>query len=83
MLFLYRPRETWMPFARPMNTTEQAEYNRQLQAKFASTRRVSAAPPALSGGDVVSALQQLGALHQSGQLTDAEFEQAKSKVLAR
>ena len=41
MLFLYRPRETWMPFALPRNRTEQAAYNRQLQQQFDSTRRVA------------------------------------------
>ena len=46
MLFLYRPRETWMPFAGPRNRTDQAAYNRQLQQKFESTRRVAPAAPA-------------------------------------
>jgi Short C-terminal domain len=82
VLFLYRPRETWMPFARPMSRTDQAAYNRQLQARFASTRRVPAALPAPVPHDTVTALKELGALHQSGQLTDAEFAQAKAKVLA-
>ena len=46
MLFLYRPRETWMPFARPMSGTQQAAYNRSLQTKFESTRRVPKPVPA-------------------------------------
>ena len=62
MLFLYRPRQTWMPFARPMNRDEQATYNLQR--------------------DTLTALKELGALHASGGLTDAEFELAKAKVLA-
>ena len=81
MLFLYRPRETWMPFARPMSQTQQAAYNRQLQEKSASTRRVPAALPSPSR-DTVAELQSLGAMHQSGQLSDAEFAKAKQKVLA-
>ena len=81
MLFLYRPRETWMPFARPMSGTQQAAYNRQLQAKFASTRPCPAALPEPPPHDTLTALKELGALHESGQLTDAEFEQAKAKVL--
>jgi hypothetical protein len=81
MLFLYRPRETWMPFARSMGRTQQAAYNRQLQAEFESTRRVPAALPAPSR-DTVAELQALGTLHESGQLTDGEFETAKAKVLA-
>jgi hypothetical protein len=85
MLFLYRPRETWMPFARPMSRTEQATYNRHLQDRFASTRRVPAALPAPSPSpdDTVSTLTDLAALHESGRLTDAEFGLAKAKVLAR
>jgi hypothetical protein len=82
MLFLYRPRQTWMPFALPRNSTEQAAYNRQLQAKFDSTRRVAPAAP-LAGHDSMSALKELGALHQAGILTDAEFAAAKSRLLAR
>ena len=46
MLFLYRPRETWMPFASPRGRTQQAAYNRQLQGQFDSTRRVAPAAPA-------------------------------------
>ena len=37
MLFLYRPRQTWMPYRLPRNLTEQGAYNRQL--KGSSTRR--------------------------------------------
>jgi hypothetical protein len=81
MLFLYRPRETRMPFARPMAPSQQAAYNRQLQAQFESTRRVRPALPAPSR-DTVADLQALGAMHQAGQLTDGEFETAKARVLA-
>jgi len=85
MLFLYRPRETWMPFARPMSGTQQAAYNRSLQTKFESTRRVPTPVPAPAPAqlDVVDALQRLAGLHQSGQLTDEEFFNAKQKVLGR
>ena len=92
MLFLYRPRETWMPFARPMSGTQQAAYNRQLQAQFASTRRVAPALPASAPAqalpaptakqDFAASLERLGALHSSGALTDEEFELAKSKLLS-
>jgi hypothetical protein len=82
MLFLYRPRQTWMPYALPRHRTEQAAYNRQLQAKFESTRRVAPAVPAAQR-DPVSDLQALAELYRSGVLTDAEFESAKAKVLAR
>jgi hypothetical protein len=82
MLFLYRPRQTWMPFALPRNRTDQAAYNRQLQERFASTRRVAPPVPA-AGRDPLDDLARLGELHQSGVLTDAEFESAKARLLAR
>ena len=79
MLFLYRPRETWMPYSLPRNRTDQAAYNRRLQREFESTRRV--APAAAVQRDPIAELTELGALHQSGALTDAEFETAKAKLL--
>ena len=82
MLFLYRPRQTWMPFALPRNRTQQAAYNRRLQEQFESTRRVAPAVP-VAAHDPVNDLKELGELHQSGVLTDAEFESAKAKLLAR
>jgi Short C-terminal domain len=82
MLFLYRPRETWMPFAAPRRRTQQSAYNRQLQQQFESTRRVAPALPA-AAPTPVNELRELGELHRSGVLTDAEFETAKAKVLAR
>jgi hypothetical protein len=80
VLFLYRPRQTWMPFSLPRNRTEQAAYNRQLQDRFASTCRVPPAVPSATTG-LVEALKELATLHQSGALTDAEFQAAKSKLL--
>ena len=82
MLFLYRPRQTWMPFAAPRNRTEQAAYNRQLQAKFDSTRRVAPVVPA-TRQDTAGHLRALNELRRVGALTDAEFESAKSKLLSR
>jgi hypothetical protein len=81
MLFLYRPRETWMPFSLPRNRTDQAAYNRQLQQRFDSTRRVAAAVPAGDQRDPIAELKDLAALHASGALTDAEFERAKATLL--
>jgi len=91
MLFLYRPRQTWMPFARPMSHTQQAAYNRQLQQQFQSTRRVPPALPApatpalptATKQDFAASLERLEALHSSGSLSDDEFELAKSKLLAK
>jgi hypothetical protein len=86
MLFLYRPRQTWMPFALPREQTDQAAYNRQLQQRFDATRRLPAAPPVPAPPpapvDAVAALRDLAALHESGALTDAEFSAAKAAVLA-
>jgi Short C-terminal domain len=83
MLFLYRPRETWMPFALPRHRTEQAAYNRQLQEQFESTRRVAPAVPAAAPRDPIADLKELAALHASSALTDAEFETAKAKLLGQ
>ena len=83
MLFLYRPRETWMPFSLPRNQTQQGDYNRRLQAEFESTRRVAAPIPAPAAPDPVDALERLDALHRSGALSDAEFAAAKEKWLRR
>jgi hypothetical protein len=82
MLFLYRPRQAWMPFALPRSRTDQAAYNRQLQEQFASTRRVAPAVPAAAERDPVADLKELGALHDSGALTDAEFQTAKARLLS-
>ena len=82
MLFLLRPRQTYMPFAVPRERTQQDVYNRQLQAAYTSTRRVAPAAPA--GGpprDQFADLKELAQLHQSGVLTDAEFATAKAKIL--
>ncbi len=47
MLFLYRPRQTWMPFALPRNRTQQAAYNRHLHE---TVRFHSPGPAAGTGG---------------------------------
>jgi hypothetical protein len=81
MLFLYRPRQTWLPFGLPRNRTQQAAYNRQLQQQFDSTRRVPPPVPAPTR-DPVHDLQQFAELHRAGVLDDAEFAAAKAKFLA-
>jgi hypothetical protein len=81
MLFLYRPRQTWMPFSTPRNRTEQAAYNRALQDRFASTCRVPPAVPSPAPRDAIADLNALAALHQTGALSDDEFQSAKSKLL--
>ena len=80
MLFLYRPRETRMPFTLPRNRMDQAAYNRTLQAKFEASRRVP--PPVASDpADPIAALNQLGQLHRSGVLSDDEFKSAKARLI--
>ena len=49
MLFLYRPRQTWMPYRRSARRTQQQRYNRQLQDRFDATRRVPAPVTAAPG----------------------------------
>jgi hypothetical protein len=81
MLFLYRPRQTWMPFRVPREPTQQEAYNRQMQDSFAATRRVTPAPAGGTAPDPLTALKDLAQLHTSGALTDAEFAAAKTKLL--
>ena len=85
MLFLYRPRQTWMPYRLPRERTRQNAYNRQLQEAYAATRRtepaVPAASPAAPARDPISDLKELARLHDAGHLSDAEFTAAKAKVL--
>jgi hypothetical protein len=86
MLFLYRPRQTWMPYRVPRAPTQQQAYNRQLQGSFQATRRVPAQPAADAAAagparDPIADLKQLAQLHASGVLSDDEFALAKSKLL--
>jgi Short C-terminal domain len=81
MLFLYRPRQTWMPYSSPRGRTQQAAYERQVQDQFEATRRVPPAVPA-AAPDRIDQLRQLGELHRTGVLTDAEFEAEKARLLA-
>jgi hypothetical protein len=80
MLFLYRPRQTWMPYSLPRGRTQQAAYNRELQDDYDATRRVPPAAPA-AAPDRFAQLRDLGELHRTGVLTDAEFEAQKARVL--
>ncbi|MDQ2652078.1 MAG: SHOCT domain-containing protein, partial [Chloroflexota bacterium] len=41
----------------------------------------AAAPAAPAGDDIIARLQQLGELRSAGVLNDAEFEQAKARIL--
>ncbi len=80
MLFLYRPPQTYMPYRLPRNRMDQAQYNREMQAKFNATRR--AAPPEPSAADPIAQLRELAQLHDAGTLSDDEFAAAKAKLLA-
>ena len=83
MLFLYRPRQTYMPFSSPRSATQQGQYNRQLQQKFAASRRVAPAPPITADRDRAADLNALDHLHRSGALTDAEYAAARARVAGR
>jgi formiminotetrahydrofolate cyclodeaminase len=78
VLFLLRPRQTWMPYSVPRSPEQQNQYNEQLQNAYGATRRV---PPAVPAADPVAELKELAQLHSSGALTDAEFAAAKAKLL--
>ncbi len=82
MLFLLRPRQTYMPYALPRNQLEQEAYHRELEQAYASTRRVRPPDPAAAAGaDLAGSLRELGELHRSGALSDEEFAAAKAKLL--
>jgi Short C-terminal domain len=85
MLFLYRPRQTWMPFRPPRRRTDQDAYNLRMQQAYAATHRAARYAPATSGAagveDPVARLRELAQLHDEGALSDAEFAAAKAKVL--
>ena len=94
MLFLYRPPQSRMPFARPRDRTQQAAYNRHLQTEYEASRRVAPAPvnqlpppppPATPAAPAFpyDELKQLAELRDSGVLTQDEFDAAKAKVLDR
>ena len=80
MLFLYRPRETWMPFSLPRSRTQQAAYNRSLQQQFAATQRVPAAEPTHASIPPGDRMQELLALRESGALTEAEYESVAARL---
>jgi hypothetical protein len=85
MLFLLRPRQTYMPYGLPRDPEGTETWNEQLQKAYSSTRRVAAPTPAAdkaASRDVVAELKDLGALHASGALTDEEFATAKATVLS-
>lgn len=90
MLFLYRPRQTWMPYRPPRDVAQQDVYNQHLQERFDATVRVPRQAPTPPPAAVTAtrpaiglpeALQQLGALHASGVLSDSEFAAAKAKLI--
>jgi Short C-terminal domain len=85
MLFLYRPRQTWMPFRPPRTRTDQDGYNLRMQQAYSATRKVARYTPAAAepaaAEDPVARLTELARLHESGALSDAEFAAAKAKVL--
>jgi hypothetical protein len=57
---------------------DQAAYAQQQPQQDAAPQ---APPPASSGDDMLEQLQKLGQLHDSGVLTDQEFEAQKAKIL--
>ena len=72
--------------SRAEDEAEREQYEaQQQQAQIdaaASAAVAGAAPaPAAPATDLVSELKKLGALHEQGLLSDAEFVQAKSKLL--
>jgi hypothetical protein len=87
MLFLYRPRQTYMPYRRPRQLMAQDQYRMELQQQFTATHQVpqyapADAPPADAvADDPIARLKDLAALHESGDLSDDEFAAAKARLL--
>jgi hypothetical protein len=82
MLFLMRPRQTYMPYALPRDPKQMREWNTLSNSAYASTRRVAPYVPETDTGAVLDKVKELAALHASDALTDEEFAAAKAKVLA-
>jgi hypothetical protein len=83
MLFLYRPRETWMPFERPLHRTDQASYNRSLQRQFDSARHRPATEPVAEIGPSPEQIRaDLDALLEAGALTADEHSAATERLEA-
>jgi hypothetical protein len=86
MLFLLRPRQTYMPYALPRSQMQQQAYDQQIhEAAYTSTRRVTPYEPNASPSgteNLIADLKDLGDMHESGSLSDAEFAAAKARLLA-
>jgi len=80
MLFLYRPRETWMPFERPLHRTDQAAYNRSLQRKFESVRRAPEPERPAIGLPPEQIRADLDNLLEAGALTVDEHRAATERL---
>ncbi|MFF3065821.1 SHOCT domain-containing protein [Oerskovia sp. NPDC057915] len=69
---------------------QQQAQQQQLYAQQAAAAQAAQAPPAApaaaapaaGGSDLLAQIEQLGQLHASGVLSDAEFAAAKAKLLA-
>jgi Short C-terminal domain len=85
MLFLYRPRQTYMPFRRPRQRMDQDRYNMEMQQAFSATHQVPQYAPVdtapVEANDPIARLKDLAALHESGALSDDEFAAAKARLL--
>ena len=84
MLFLYRPRQTWMPFRPPRPRTDQDGYNLRLQQAYSATHRVAPYTPATSDPateDPVARLREHPHHHAAGSFSDAQVSPAKARVL--
>lgn len=60
---------------------KQAQVDQAVQQALSQQQPVAPPPPAPSGIDLVSQLQQLADLRAAGMLSEADFEAAKAKLL--
>jgi hypothetical protein len=80
VLFLLRPRQTYLPYALPRDPKQMAERNQLHQAAYDSTRRLPPPEPS-AAPDLVAQLKDLAALHDAGKLSDDEFAAMKARLL--
>jgi hypothetical protein len=80
VLFLLRPRQTYMPYALPRDPAQQAARNEQRERAYAETRRLPPSEPS-AAPDVVGRLEDLASLWASGAISDDEFATLKANLL--
>ena len=88
-MFIRRRRQARQAAQQPQQDAQQPQQDAQQQAQQPVSQQppppppqaTAPAPPTGLTDEGLEQLKQLGALHESGVLTDAEFEAEKQKIL--